>query len=343
MIDTTLLKLHAPVIRKAENKLVITPEGIKNGEPSGKHIDILYDDGSTDRVREVDLLDDKLIHLRTGRSRFFLRFSVAKVMTLGEHNAYPVSKDGASDVFDFVEEYLRVEIGLSTDIRKAIISRLDIFGMSKTAYPFNYYRPLFDMLRFRYNKGESWETSHLMYNTRQAVAIYDKFQELGLDITEHIEGIAVETNTIRWEQRWQSARAVQGLGILTVGDLLDNWEKIRQQYYDQVYQALRFDRVLDGDAFAVSYHDRLQSLMKRPKDPKALHLMILGLGARDLIGALGDMEAVRETLLAAGYDKRRQVPRMMDEIARYRMIRLPEETVSINDLREELYTGLKTQ
>ena len=342
MIDTTVLTLHAPVIRKAENKLVITPEGMRNGRPSGKHITIQYDDGSFERVREVDLLEDDLVHLRSSRNRFYLRFSVAKVMTMGAHNANPVSKEGAEDVFNYIEEYFREEIGLTTDIQKAVISRLDIFGMAKTAYTFSEYRPLFDMLRFRFRKGECWETSHLRYNTRQAAAIYDKRQEMEQSQVEHIE--AVEPKTLRWEQRYQSARAVQqSLDIFTVRDLLDNWAVIRQQYNDQVYEALRFDRVLDDDTPAISYPERLRSLMKRPKDTKAWRLMIQGLGARDLIGALGGMEAVRETLLAAGYDKRQQVPKIMDNIARFRMVRLPEETVSLNDLREDLYTGLRTE
>ncbi|MRR06611.1 MAG: hypothetical protein EG828_06645 [Deltaproteobacteria bacterium] len=340
MIDSISLRLPAPILMRSVRRLEVSPRATRDGRPSGKWIDLVYDDGVIDRVKEVQTADDELLRVCTKYQTFFLRFSVAKFATGGDNNVKPVSLQAAKAVFELVEEYLWDKYGLVTDIRDAGISSIDLFGNSETSHTFPEFRSLFELLRFRFRKGECWDTTHLRYNSRRAATIYDKEEE---QISHYHEVKGLLPKTLRWEMRWQSARAVQeGLGITTVAQLLDQWYRVRQRYNDEVYKALRFDQALADTARAATYPEAIRSMMQRPGEPKAVWRLIRALGVRDLFGVFPSLDAIRDMLIQAGYSYH-QINRLMDEIVEARWERLVEEEVSISDLRDDLYYNLRTE
>ena len=141
-----------------------------------------------------------------------------------------------------------------------------------------------------------------------------------------------------------NARTIQQrLDIITVDNLLEKWAAVRKHYYDQISWALRLDRRLPGDSYAEDYVEMLSQMRQELGGTKAFFQLIEALGTRELLGVFNSSEAVREVLQQAGFDKRKQIPWIMDKVAEFRSVRLPTEAVSINDLREELYTSIRTE
>lgn len=156
----------------------------------------------------------------------FVTFSVARLRGAGDNYA-PGSHEETRAVFASVANQL-ASLGINVDISQACVSRLDLFKNLTMKRPCGEYGPVLDSLLPSRMKNQPYPTGCIQGNKQHQLGIYDKRLERvvrGRDVD------ALPEHVLRLEYRFfRSAKVKDGLGFNTVGELLDNLERLEQVY-----------------------------------------------------------------------------------------------------------------
>jgi hypothetical protein len=164
-------------------------------------------------------------HTTNGPSLCLVQFSVPKV-ALGS-NYYPVSSYGAVRALRVVEKYL-ADIGISTNLKSAAVSRLDAFKVAVCSEPYDSYHPVFATLQGQRMRRRDYGRTFLWENTLQEICAYDKLEEMRRN-KHSVEGLP--PNSLRFELRALKMQKVRNwLGIQNAGELLANLDHLEHEY-----------------------------------------------------------------------------------------------------------------
>jgi hypothetical protein len=167
-----------------------------------------------------------------------VQFCIPKIVN--GNNYAPVSERAAAQSVKGIERELK-EIGVKTNLRAAVVSRLDTFKNVEADEPFTSYQPVFQMLSGKRMPKRDYGTTFLWANTQQEICIYDKLEEMAM---RKLNTKGFPPNTVRFEHRLMRAKKVQRAlgGIRTVGDLFDGYGVLQSGFqHAMTDQLFRYD------------------------------------------------------------------------------------------------------
>ena len=336
-IDTIRLRIRRPVINPNAG-LTITPLAQRHGNDSYSRVFVFVDaaGGETQLVREVDMHQD-YIHIMSKAGYLMIGFHMPQVAAQDVAAYRPPTKEEVQAVLELVQDWCRTNAGVSFVYRDLELSRLDIFANAESRFSFVEYAPLFKLLRFDRKHVARYPNSFYGYNACQGTCIYDRGNRT-MNINH--EAHPITGNLIRWELRLKQAKSIhRALGMRTVGDLLDNWQSLRVLYASQVRTALRIGEELVQDAPVSDIKSEIRRFQQEPDDTRALLRWVEAHGARRVHERWPEIPDLKVVLYELGYAPY-QVNRFLWRYRNALTERLAGDTVSINDLRNELFTKL---
>jgi hypothetical protein len=177
----------------------------------------------------------------------YVRFEVPKFA--GGNNYHPVDEKGTKKALGDAEKCLKA-VGIRTDVRTAQISRLDAFKNVVAAEPMSCYQGVLSVLSGRRMKQRGYENGFLWENGSQEICVYDKLQKMRHDKLG-IKGLP--RNSQRFEWRGLKARKIRdSLGFRTVGELLADYERVREFYHETMQKHLFRYSVKDVEVLLAS-------------------------------------------------------------------------------------------
>jgi hypothetical protein len=164
-------------------------------------------------------------HAPGAPSLCLVQFSVPKVAEGSNYRA--TDSVGATRALRACETFLS-EIGISTNLKTAAVSRLDAFRVAVCSEPFDAYRPVFSTLQGRRMQKRDYGRTFLWENTLQEVCVYDKLEEMRRN-KHSVDGLP--PNSLRFELRALKMQKVRSwLGIQNAGEVVDNLDHIEREY-----------------------------------------------------------------------------------------------------------------
>lgn len=252
-IDTLHLLLHDAVIRRGRQLnsegLVIVPPVISysNGtEMSG--YELFRDENGKAVKGSKAFCNTSLSSLdidpryRTGRStNCYLKFNLPKAASGSRSNLEILDYDDTCSAILSIQEDLR-SYGIVTDLIKAKIIRMDLCRNIDANFPFPRYRQVLEMLDMKRSKEKyqrDYDTTSMKGNSSNRLIAYDKVEEMrdrGIPVTEF-----ADRNILRFEwQNYGSGKRIEPrFGIVTVADLLENYEDVGSNYRGFVQSLFR--------------------------------------------------------------------------------------------------------
>ncbi len=167
----------------------------------------------------------------------FVQFAVPK-LAAGD-NYYPADRSTTGAALDLLERGL-ADIGIKTNPRNALLTRLDATRNVSIEEPYGCYRPVFAMLQGSRMVGRQYgETGSMWGNTQQQLAAYDKLQEMAIRKVSTV-GLPL---TARLEVRYLNGRKIYDmLGMKTVREVLADFDAVETAYRDAMRKQLfRYD------------------------------------------------------------------------------------------------------
>lgn len=350
-IDTIVLKFKVPILRQDHN-FVLVPLAQFKGKPKyDKYLEV--QEREPGKEGDGDVIDaiwrnayfrKDFVDIRGFSGNLMATFSVPQVFGLSADNVEPTSLAETEMVFDYLQEWLAEIAGADLKVREATISRLDLFANAVSRYPFEQYQPLFEILNLRRQFPHNCEGTMYGLSEYQTTCVYDKGVQMGKkEIKDHIVNhysVDLGNSLIRWEIRLKRARSVERLlGIRTVGELLADWNRVRNFYISQVKKALRIEDDLNRYLPVPDLKAEISQLIEPGREMKALWLWLQVYGARAVAENFPDLIRIKEVLRDLGYESY-QISRFLREVAKLRYTSLAGEQVSLNRLRQELFDGL---
>lgn len=156
---------------------------------------------------------------------------------LNENNFKQLTKDQEFKAIKKLQEELAMH-GIIVDVEKAKLSRVDTFTNIKTDLPFYSYSPIFNLMECSRLQQIAWSAeSFLWRNKEQQIIVYDKIKELLFKHRDFKPGRV--KNIMRIENRLLKKRKVtKALKFLTVGELLDNYQGVKDFHRKEVHKKL---------------------------------------------------------------------------------------------------------
>jgi hypothetical protein len=273
--------------------------------------------------------EDRLYYVKPGRNGYlYVQLSLPKWKSRGEGNVWPVTKDEARQIFLELQDRLRTEQGISTDIFAAGVARMDLFSNAATEYSYSTFKPLLDSLVIPRRTRAVYPNSVRFENKRQVDVIYDKR-------VKHAEdGFSVEQlppNLIRWEYRLMVQDAVRAVTrVTTLEDLFTRWEAIQGLYVANLRAALRYDEEMAGQVALAQ--DIAYLVRNRAQVSRALYSKLV-------VEQTGSVDGIKAILRDAGAT-RQQIYRETMTVLEGLAYPIPSERISLTALRAELYQKL---
>lgn len=162
-----------------------------------------------------------------------VQFSVPKVATGGNYHA--ADANGTNEALNTVAKYLDT-VGISTNLERAAISRLDAAKTEVMREPFAGYAPVLSRLQGKRVQRREYGTTFLWGNTQWETCAYDKIEEMR-HAKLRTDGLAL--NSLRMELRALKSQKVKSLfGLRTVEELRDGLGHVRDVYRSQLEKQL---------------------------------------------------------------------------------------------------------
>lgn len=345
MIDTLHLRLDQPRLR-AGHKLTIQGKPELDGQPQGEGIQLQQEGGQLLQTGKVYY--NGLVNVNSRYGELFLNVSLPKVKAEGKANVWPVSQAEALSVLGRANEFIQDEIGIITDLKKASVSRCDIFANADSVYSFNDYRSLFEMLNFKRQISRDYGSTFLFMNGQRETCIYDKKQE---QADKGNETASLPANLIRWEYRLKKSSVCKpALNVpkretLTATRLLTDFAKLVKVYDANLQNALKLEGSEGAKAEIRNLKSELLYAIKKAPNPKrrqtqGLELWLKMNGAKSIFARAGGYSAIWQILKELDYTS--------DQLKRFKAdfyelnygIQTAIDFLSINELKQELYTKL---
>lgn len=164
----------------------------------------------------------------TGVPELTIHFSASRI--LNGHNFYSVGKGGLSLAFDTVEKKLN-EVGLMTDVKQAMLSRIDVQKNITLERKFSDYSMIFDSMNLsRMHKRQYRQETYLIENSQIQLAVYDKIEEM---VSKKLDVSGFPENVARFEVRLLNKRKIKAMfGIECLGDVCKNYSYVKDVYYE---------------------------------------------------------------------------------------------------------------
>jgi hypothetical protein len=338
-IDTLRFRIRQPIIDPTAG-LTIVPLAQRRGFTSADKILKFEDsqDGTTQRIREAYMHQD-FIHVSSISGYLMISVNVPQILALNVTSVQPATKDNFWAVLEFLEDWCKAYAGLEINILETELSRIDLFVNADSKYSFAEYGPLFELINFSRQINMRYSTSFYGFNAYRGTCIYDRGEKT---LTVDHEATPSEGNLIRWEIRLKNARSIQRtLRIKTVYELMEHWDDLKPFYVNQIRKALRFDEELEQDSPVTDIKAEIAQLQREPNDMKAFYGWLMAHGARstrERWPSIPDIKVVLKEMGYEGWQVRRLMVRYKDALT----VRLAGDVVSINDLRNELFTKLSS-
>jgi len=158
------------------------------------------------------------------KDKAYLQCSLPKVIAGNNYKA--LTKAEAEQAINSVGRELW-NAGFHTDIKKSSVSRIDIFKNVITEEPYMQYADLFRLLRGKRKLKRDYGSTFLWHNTQEQLTIYDKIAEMKI---KKVDTSNYPINTMRFEHRLLNKRkAAKVLGFSAAGEIVDNWQVIKDQ------------------------------------------------------------------------------------------------------------------
>lgn len=319
MYDTIHIRLDNPLVR-ADHRLGDIDYPARAAEALG-------DDTGVPASCLFVRYEHELCYIRSDNGYLYVQLSLPKWKSGGHGNVWPATKDEARQIFRELNASL-AGIGIDTDVFRAAVVRLDIYANGATAYGYQDFKPLLDTVTIPRRTRVAYPDSVRFGSSHRTDIIYDKRAQqvsAGEDVSQ------LPPNLMRWEYRLLKRAAVATTtGVTTVEDLFTKWEAIRRLYIANLRAALRYDETLTGRRMLQG--DIAELVQHRAEVERALY-------AKLVVGHAGSIDGVKAVLRQSGAT-RLQVYRLARTILDGLAYPLPGETVTLNDLKIELYTKL---
>jgi hypothetical protein len=288
--------------------------------PSG-WIVVHYDDGNVGYATRIRH-NGRHFYLYSAYGNLYVNFSLARIAS-GSNNLKVVNQEEAWQTLLRLEHDLE-QIGVITDISRALITRLDLFSDAATVRGYAGFMPLFDILRIPRRKRLTFPGYLAFKNGQRVDVFYDKVAQLrskGVDTSD------LPPNLIRFESRLMSAKAVRSIGVRTVAGWMRQWSRVQTWFRDRIGTVLRISE--DTPEVITPQSDILDS----PRQAKQ------ALYARMVLESVGNVEELETILRKKGYDSRK-ARNFVETVIKGLLFPLSNEQTSINELKQELYTKL---
>ena len=183
---------------------------------------------------------------------WYMHFSIPKVYNNG-NNFNPVNKEDTKAVLKHIENKLKEDVNLYTNINSAQVKRFDLFKNAVTEYPYRDYEPLFNILPVnRTNKEVDRKVVDTYYkgNKQHCLVTYNKIKEM---VGKNLDISNLPENVIRFEYRILKPEKVSSFGIKTcvgVVNKFDEFEGIYNKYLkDNIFKKdiPEMKRILEKD------------------------------------------------------------------------------------------------
>ena len=177
-----------------------------------------------------------------GETRAFVEFSVPRVASGGSNNFAPVGAVGTGAAIALVEKEL-ADIGFTTNLNSAQLSRVDVFRNVSANEDFHQYGQIFSMMNATRLHQRHYGTTFQWQNKQRALTVYDKRQELAAR-SKPVEGLPA--NPLRFEYRLLTGAKVKAaLPAANAAELCGSgWDTV-PGLYRQAWAAVAF-----GQSFA---------------------------------------------------------------------------------------------
>jgi hypothetical protein len=271
-IDTLHLLLHNAVIRRGcqlnNEGLVIVPPSVSY--PSGTEMhgyELFGDENGKPILGSKAFCNTSFWSLdidpryRTGRStNCYLKFNLPKVASSSRNNLEVVDYDDTLKAIQSVEGDLCLN-GIVTDLMKAKIIRMDLCRNIDANFPFPRYRQVLEILDMKRSKEKyqkDFDTTSMKGNSSNRLIAYDKVEEMrgrGIPVTEF-----ADRNIFRfeWQNYGNSKRIMPHFGIVTVADLLNNYDDVPDSYCSFLQSLFRRDISQEAQVIILSETDVME-------------------------------------------------------------------------------------
>jgi hypothetical protein len=264
----------------------------------------------------------------------YVQFSVPKVAD--GSNYHPTDAAGTARAVGTIQRGLK-EMGIKTNVKTALLSRVDAFKTVEAQEPYFAYHPVLAMLRGQRMAKRDYGTTFLWSNTQQEICVYDKLEEMRKRKV-NVSGLAV--NSIRFEHRMLKAKKVRDvLGMKSVSDLLDGYDHVRDTYHRVMEKQLFKGSVAQAQVMTVqSIEHQLESF--RMRGDRYWFQSYLNAVAMDTLSP--DVEALLQALANVSGDTkmvskiRRQIDQLRLDASALRAVAPSRRTLG------ELYMELKS-
>lgn len=265
----------------------------------------------------------------------YLQFSLPKLAN--GTNYYPITEQAAKRALRGLEGDLR-EIGVSTNLDNAVLSRVDSFRNVLASETYATYHPVLSALKGKRMAQRDYGTTFLWSNTQQELCVYDKLAEMAAR-KHKTAGLA--PNTIRFEHRLLKARKVRDtLSMATAGDLLSDLAHVETTFKANLEKQLFSKSVSDVEAFLeVELENQLRFFCERGDRfwfqswLSAVALRGLAVDSELILSAVGKVTNHRSTQLRI----KRQLEAAKMDAMQLELSANPKRTLA------ELYTELQSK
>lgn len=293
---------------------------IRAGSSGG--IAVHYDDGNVGYATRVRH-NGGHFYLYSAYGNLYVNFSLARIAS-GRNNLKVVNQEEAWQALLRLEYDLE-QIGVITDISRALITRLDLFSDATTVHGYADFKPLFDILRIPRRKRLTFPGYLAFKNGQRVDVFYNKVAQMrskGVDTSD------LPPNLVRFESRLMSAKAVRSLGVRTVAGWMRQWGRVQTWFRDRIGTVLR---ISENTPEVINLQSA--TILDTPKQVKQ------ALYARTVLESVGNVEELETLLKLKGHDSR-QARNFVETVIKGLLFPLSTEQVSINELKQELYNKL---
>lgn len=257
MIDTIQLRLLDYKIRQ-DNSLTIypSPYQIINGYIVKDNEMVLYESKEFVLVGSKAVYNNDLINFDIKQFNndvlCSVHFSAPKIKSIGDNNFNSINKNDLIDIAIDVEKQLKLA-GIDVNIKKAKLSRIDLFKNVKTKFNIIEYKDIFELFNMkRQNEivNRSYYTTFYKGNKSRMLVIYDKVNEMKVKGKD----IDIKDNIIRFELRHFKNKNINNyINCDSYNDLIDNFDNINGYYNEYLRGLFKDIRINNNDL--LSYVD----------------------------------------------------------------------------------------
>lgn len=205
-----------------------------------------------------------------------------------------------NDSFSIIEDELK-EIGIKTNVRDMVTSRIDINADAQMSKPYKDFKPLMDALNGKRMKATPYTTGIEIKNKSVSNVFYDK----GQDVWNRTDKIITEKNLLRNEVRLLSTKVVKAHSstfFSSANNIIRHYDFVEELYTNKAKEILKsinsyqnkpkqFELDFDRDRYA------LQTIMDTHKKNKLQYYLSVFGGMELIITKYGSISSFEKNVI----------------------------------------------